>query len=336
MLDSIEFENFKGIRHLQIAGLRQVNVIVGGNNVGKTSVLEGLYLVASPPQPPTAVSSLRYVAEEGFDEWIGWASNLEAGVAGFSITCRDGDAGRMVSAHRGEEIRYTESQQRMLGRLIPPNTYGSRQEKNWFKLRDGWFLALSYLVDVEQLRPRIVPSSVSSRMEVLQDYESAIVFSQFESDIEGVLRKLDPRIRTLRVAKPQGRNRGIYVDCGGEIRLPLEHFGAGASRLLSIVTQAYMAGGGVLLIDEIESGIHHQFMASFWSVLLELAERTGIQIFATTHSYECLKAAAEAAAKIPGDQLALHRLYRKNGEIACITGDEQRLLDAIDSGFEVR
>ena len=46
MLTSLHIQNFKGFKDTRIPELRKVNLILGGQNVGKTSLLEAVVFVA--------------------------------------------------------------------------------------------------------------------------------------------------------------------------------------------------------------------------------------------------------------------------------------------------
>lgn len=47
---------------------------------------------------------------------------------------------------------------------------------------------------------------------------------------------------------------------------------------------------GYLLIDEFENGLHYSVQEKLWEVIFYLAERLNIQVFATTHSLDCVDA----------------------------------------------
>lgn len=52
LLSSIEIENFRGIRQGKVEGLTEVNVLIGRNNCGKTTLAEALH--------KTLVGGIRY------------------------------------------------------------------------------------------------------------------------------------------------------------------------------------------------------------------------------------------------------------------------------------
>ena len=92
----------------------------------------------------------------------------------------------------------------------------------------------------------------------------------------------------------------------------------------------------VLLIDEIENGLYYETLPQIWKGIAALAASENIQVFATTHSRECLIAAHETMKTQPSYDFALHRLQRVNGRLEAVTHDQGMLEVALKSGLEVR
>jgi AAA15 family ATPase/GTPase len=88
----------------------------------------------------------------------------------------------------------------------------------------------------------------------------------------------------------------------------------------------------VLLIDDIENGIHCETLPQIWKGIATLAASENIQVFATTHSRECLAAAHETMKALPAYDFALHRLQRVNGQLQAVTHDQAMLEAALQSG----
>ena len=62
-----------------------------------------------------------------------------------------------------------------------------------------------------------------------------------------------------------------------------------------------------------------------FTTLLELARTFDVQVFATTHSAECIRAAHEALREADQHESAFYRLQRINGEIKAVGFDEEML-----------
>ena len=88
-----------------------------------------------------------------------------------------------------------------------------------------------------------------------------------------------------------------------------------------------------MLVDEIETGIHHSVMKNLWQIVAKAARTFDVQVFATTHSFECLVAAQEA---LP-DGWRFHRLERnEDGSSRCVSFDLEDVDVVVRHGLEVR
>ncbi len=97
--------------------------------------------------------------------------------------------------------------------------------------------------------------------------------------------------------------------------VPFKSLGDGVNRLLGILLALVKARGGVLLIDEIENGLHYSRQAKLWEVLLRQAREWDVQIFATTHSWDCVSGFAESAKDLSEDEALLLRLERRDDRV---------------------
>jgi AAA15 family ATPase/GTPase len=107
------------------------------------------------------------------------------------------------------------------------------------------------------------------------------------------------------------------------------------NRLLGIVLALVNATDGLLLIDEIESGLHYSIQPEMWQLVFRIASELNIQVFATTHSKDCIEAFQKVASKHPKEGVLI-RLGRKNDDIVASVFEEEDLEIAIEQDVEVR
>ena len=117
--------------------------------------------------------------------------------------------------------------------------------------------------------------------------------------------------------------------------IPLRALGDGVNRLFGLALALTNAKDGLLLIDEIENGIHYSVQADLWRLVFETAARLNVQVFATTHSYDCIKAFEEAARESEEEGI-LVRLARKGDRTLVGEFDERELEIAVEGEIEVR
>lgn len=164
---------------------------------------------------------------------------------------------------------------------------------------------------------------------------SNLAVDKKEAEIAQILQIVEPRLERL-VVQYRGGSPIIYGDIGMRRLMPLPLMGDGVGRLLRIALAIPEAQDGILLADEVENGLHYTVMSKVWEAIADLAREYAVQVFAATHSEECIRAAHQAF--ITGEQydFALHRLERVRGAIRAVTYDQETLGAALEAGLEVR
>ncbi len=113
-----------------------------------------------------------------------------------------------------------------------------------------------------------------------------------ETLVVDMLKAVDPSIedvRSLASSATGGPREGFVVRCANESRrLPLGSMGDGVWRMLTLAVVLARCKGGMLLVDEIDTGLHHTVMSDMWRLVYEAAKRLDIQVFATTQSEDCV------------------------------------------------
>ncbi len=118
--------------------------------------------------------------------------------------------------------------------------------------------------------------------------------------------------------------------------VPLKSLGDGAIRLFSVALALANSRDGILLIDEAENGIHHSVQSDFWRMVLRMARENNTQVLATTHSWDCVRGFAQAAADDENNEGILIRLERDDEDIQAVFYSEDELQIAAEQGIDVR
>jgi AAA15 family ATPase/GTPase len=168
-------------------------------------------------------------------------------------------------------------------------------------------------------------------------FAEAVRPSEGEAQMESLLRSVDNRVKTVRLDYAQGQQQPfIVVDIGLSRRVPLSQVGQGVYRLVAIFSELLGQRPDICFIDEIENGIHYSVLPQVWDGIAEVAERLHIQVFATTHSGECLAAAHESFSKRKSYDLRVVQLYRTDG---CIEGrvlNRELIQAGLDGNIDLR
>lgn len=352
MFESIEIRNFRAFAELDIEGLRRINLLVGRNNTGKTSVLEAIFLLCGATNPifPSVIGQLRgqkmsaalpdgiwrplyhdlekHVPIEIVGHWCGEKSPRSLQISALEVSEYSADwepPGGVVSTDEGPisglRLRYR------------PATGDALVTEAMFDPATG-----SLNAPAKQRSDFARSAFVSARTypSLSRDAEqlSFLVKIKQEQQVANALAAIDPSIQRLEVVAESGTST-VYADTALPALVPLAVCGEGTVRLFSIVVQLTGCRGGVLLVDEIDSGLHHSVMERLWGVLHQMAAKHDVQIIATTHNDEIIHSAIRA---LTDDcrALGLFRLDKVNGHHSVTSYDETALRAVERENFEVR
>jgi AAA15 family ATPase/GTPase len=144
-------------------------------------------------------------------------------------------------------------------------------------------------------------------MNLLASLWDKTILTDYYSNIKQFLKLISDDLEDIAFIKVDDNDSRLYrnmrdIERTGIMRLkhlsqpiPLNSAGDGVMRILQLVLGIYPATGGILLIDEFENGLHYSIQKQLWQSIFELANRLNIQVFATTHSWDCIEAFTNAA-----------------------------------------
>lgn len=369
LLDSIEIQGFRLFRHLKIDYLGRVNLIVGKNNAGKSALLEALRLYAHRGSPLLIWELLQ--ARDEIGRFPGDSTNAEEQ----ALSIRNLFSGRTDVREHGGSIQIGPSQSRNKTLAITVDWYAedSDEEGNqqWHLLaskdlstvdnarlrlatRIGQHPRLSYPLD-----PNMSPSMWLRRFdrpefrEIPNTYISAngldkrvisriwdkTALTDGEQVIIDALHILAPTVERLSmVGDEQHPYERIPIAKIEQFAtpVPLRSMGEGMTRMFEIALALVNVKDGMLLVDEIERGLHYSVQPDIWRLIFQIAHALNIQVFATSHSWDCIDAFQEAAQADKAEQAVLIRLTAKKNEVTATLFNEQELTVATRNEIEVR
>jgi hypothetical protein len=167
-----------------------------------------------------------------------------------------------------------------------------------------------------------------------------ILLTDQEDLITSALQTVEPTIE--RIAPVPGATRSnergsIVIKCMDQRqRVPISSMGEGIWRILGLALGMVTVRGGILLVDAIDAGLHHSVMDDMWRLVTQTSQQLGCQVFATTHSRDCLDSLARILSKKQNGacSVAVHRIERKKGRTAHL--DEHEFVAAAEQGIEMR
>jgi len=394
-MKSLVIENFRSLESLSLPELGRINLLVGKNNSGKTSVLESLRVLSSGGGVKTflelAVEREDQLVSDGLEE-IGSIKEAISGIfTDHAIDSREirigdfsglinltmkrvqylylveGDAeiattGRrkILSPDDVRNIEESDSEEsnvrealdvtvggkpaawiridRSFNRMLPDSAIDSRSMLSscaYVPSRPNDVDELASVWDQIALTDR--EQEVINSLRLIEPSIVGLTFVEANYDVEDVKRRLQHRPR-VSAGRLSGRRIPVVKLAGSNLRVPLKAMGDGLHRILDVVLRLVAVENGFLLLDEFENGLHFSIHDKLWELILKIATERSVQVFATTHSDDCVKAFSRISLKSKEDGV-LYRITRpttEGGTHFVRRYSERTLLDAEEAGVEVR
>ena len=358
MIQDVEIFNFKCFKSLYLPELSRVNIVAGRNNVGKTSLLEALWIFHDRKAPQMFLKTLAWrgiprVATDARSVWAPFFHGLDLNspismklkINGKSATAEykfnpnySPTQGGATPGHKQEESQQHVSTADKDGScqaldITYTNPDGQKATGHLY-MRDGESF-LEHKEPPSRIHPTIIlgarwrepPEEEAKRL-------SAMIENKNEKTVEEFLSIMAPVV-DLQISTTSGAP-SIICDIGLSRLVPLAYVGDGMTRLLSIILAMGACQGGLILIDEIENGIHHSVQADFMKALFEAAKRFNCQIVATTHSYEFLRHAHGGLTGLFEPEFRYIRLEKNGDQTKAVTFNHEMLGAAVEANLEVR
>jgi hypothetical protein len=173
----------------------------------------------------------------------------------------------------------------------------------------------------------------------LEKFWDSVALTDLEDDVLIALRLIAPnveRVNMLTGRKRRNARTPVVKIAGMNEPVPLKSLGDGMNRIFGISLALVSAKNGMLLIDETENGLHYSVQPNVWRLVFEVSRRLNVQVFATTHSWDCITAFQQAAQEYEQDEGVLIRLVEKKGKIVADSFNENDLEIAAREEIEVR
>ncbi len=365
MLTRLELQNYRRFQSFEMEGLSRVNLLVGKNNSGKSAILEGAHFLVSGGDPD-ALSAAAHRRGEIIMRPPDRSSLIEIGhffyghntspEASFSVAGNNGYAPIKVAIiTEAEGDKDSEAPVRSGTPRFSVKISGTKRAS---KDRRGFPLTRDGGVDLDDPRPwRRIPvgrrgDGPPIRFVATEHLESVVLVSLWDEVQEAA--KTEEVLNALKILEPDverffmvsgmtalgyvvGSRAGPKVHLRGQDRpIPLGSMGEGMRRLLSLSMSLATTEEGFLFVDEIDTGLHYSAMIDMWRLVVETAKKANIQVFATTHSWDCIEGLGELCRMHPdmAKEIAVHKIERSLKQSVLFSG--QRLPGVIDNRVEIR
>jgi ABC-type branched-subunit amino acid transport system ATPase component len=375
MLKSIKIENFRGFKTFELQQLGRINLLVGTNNSGKTSVLEAIQLLCSPKNFEPLYELMNNRGEYFFSDdkarrdfdicHLFYGHDINIG-SQFSISGLNNESTEKLVI--SIEVRNNSKTKplTMLGDMLDnitsldENEGDSLQELDfkteWIhgEQKEAVRFPLSYngglRTDlIRRLRrdtryktgTQFVTSSSLTTEKMIELFDQ-VVLTPDEELVLQALQTIEPKIeRIASISSPgirsYGESRGGFAVRMSDIqRIPIGSMGDGIWRMLGLALATVCASDGVLFVDEIDTGLHFSTMSDMWKMIWETAKRLNLQVFATTHNSDCWRSLASIACREDATEDGITIQRIERGKPKAVAFTQKEIVIAAEREIEVR
>ncbi len=369
-LPSLEIRNFRAFQHLTIPRLGQINLVTGKNNVGKTCLLEAIWLYASRGSLLTIrdllesrnetmllstyttynkanaqVQRVRFLFQ-GRHEISGNTSPISIGPVNEQEDTLSMRVSALASDGTGIEPRYVQDAAETAiltpvavgldinlgGRKVA--SYPLNQLEDWINDRVVFGLLPARANQI----PFVYISASGLAPREIEGLWDRVALTDREQAVLDALCIVAPGVDRINLIADQERGIGripVVKVSGINEPVPLRSLGEGMVRLFGIGLALANVKDGFLLIDEADSGLHYTVHESLWKLIFQTAAELNVQVFATTHSWDCIEGFQKAAQEHTGEGL-LVRLQARGSNIIPTLFNEDELKIVTRDDIEVR
>ncbi len=360
MLSAVHIQGYRGLRDFSLEPLGRINLIVGNNNSGKTSVLEAIQvfveqdtlaplyeitrrrneMIEIPPKtdrPAMTLHDLSHIfsghqiddgAElkiSGIDETGEFSTHLFAAYVERSTVVNLDDPDSSTPLESSEWPFHVRISWR--GRNVSDTTLS--------RYSGGFQLAYRPRTPRRQRSAVFIPAAGLGENDIVDELERVLRNPNEEGFVIDAMRSIEDSIMDLRTIGSHGRTI-LVGQRGVAARIPIGSYGDGMRRLLGLALSVVESRGGFLFVDEIDSGLHYTVMEKMWKLVLEAAKANNVQVFATTHSRDCVDALDSISREgvFEDSEVMIHRI--EAGKSKSISYSEATIKAVAEFGNEVR
>lgn len=344
-----KIENFRAFSNLELNDLRQINLIVGNNGVGKTSLLEAMFLLLGRKNPQCSVKIQNFrnmfLYEDIDFKFLYNSFKFNKNI--FLSAKREDNTNIDLTIEPIFGYKTINKHSNVLPNLMEQNI---EQKKIDLEYQNNDILGIKYFFkDTNNINFNLEisiqnPNKIFSYKPEFPGYffkntnpiETFGVVSEMnkEKDIISVLQVIDPTIENLKI----GKNNMIFCSVKGiKDAVPINLMGDGIIKIISVLSAILTLKGGALFVDEIENGLSYTSQKLLWKAIFTICKDFDVQIFLTTHSEECVRYFIEVSRENSyNDMISLIRLSKEKNQ-HFTTGYVDEMLDVVyEDKIEVR
>ncbi len=286
----IEINNFRGFDHLKIENFGQINLFVGKNNSGKTSVLEAFAFLSTPHNIQIASSINEWVRDFSVKKISDYLNFFHNQNIENEPTINASLVNKIISQKRVLKLSISGVLSFDLGGFPTNSTFNAKYkiDKESFELKTIFENGAVPKYESNLKKETIINNQLIAGKQPFQNlhfFVGRLREIKNTNQLVTVLKKIEPRLLDIEVVDDK-----VLLNLDGiDKLLPINFNGDGIQKIATIIASIFWIKDGVLFIDEIENGLHYTAHKTLWKGIIDACKVSNVQIFATTHSLESLK-----------------------------------------------
>ncbi len=305
-IKNIEIKNFKCFEDFKAEGFGRVNLIGGKNNVGKTAFMEAVYInVYSYKSENNSSMAIYDVVFNRYNQLI------------------------LMELFKGQSKQY------ILQNIINEKSikYNKAEVQSNIQKINIKFLLTDLKKRERRSFVKYFLGNIPISHDKLNEAYGRVLELGIEDEVDNAIKYIDSNFKSFRIINSQPKcnfiNNQNFID--------INELGDGLYKFLSVICAIYICRESYLCIDEIDNGIHYSNLDKLWEIILKVSKQQNVQVFATTHSKECIESYARVAKKLEDEDITFIDMGRnRDNEIKAITMNYKRFQEEIEMDNEVR
>lgn len=323
----LQIHQYRKLKNLSIEKINKINIFAGGNNMGKTSILETFYLLSQLNDINSFLDLEKYrgkFVNEFHSRWMD--KNF----------INDIDLEGIFNDNRTTLNIHLEQTEEDIEKSSYLSTIVTDATVNGTNLTSSIHLFANQPPEQRYIKSQILcPAAFTSPYRYNEKllhaaHKLAVDNKYFDRVIQFINENIDDSIEKIDLVNDEGENRFRVASNKIEKAVDLTKYGEGLQRVFEIALLLGYCKDGILCIDEIDSALHKSLLLSFTKFIQQIADEFNVQVFLSTHSKECIDAFIENGYST--NDITAFMLKEENNKIIC-TAFEGKRLETLIEGF---
>lgn len=314
---------YRKIENIEINNLGRVNIFAGGNNSGKTSILELIFLFTRLNTIQTLIELEKFRGRFFGNFSTRWFDKVFVNPIEIQGTFNNAHCGLSITKFESEESFEKSHYLNSVSSESHINEDSFTSTIHLFSNRDPelYFDKSQFLCEATFSSPYRFDDALLRRA-----HAQAIEEKYYDRIVDFIKAHLDDSIQKIEMVNIDSQSRFMVSSSNVNHAVDLTKYGEGLQRVFEIALLMGYSKNGIICIDELDSALHKSLLISFTEFIQAFAKEFNVQVFLTTHSKECIDAFVEN--NYPDDELTAFSLTEEDGKVKCrfLEGNKLRRL----------